>query len=102
MIAVLLTPATFTGPVATFVLSYLPVQIVLAGLWADHPNRLAGMSRPARGGILLTVAVVIGIVAEVVFIATVGAGQGPSTPQIAMFSIIVVVTTFWLAIIFEG
>ena len=102
VITALLPPATFTGPVATFVLSYLPVQIALAGMWAQHPTRLAGKSRAARGGILLAVAIVIGIVVEIVFIATVGAGQGPSTPQIALFSIVTVVVAFWLAIVFEA
>jgi hypothetical protein len=67
VVAALLDPATFAGPVATFVLSYL-----------------------------------IGLIAEVVFIATVGAGQGASASQIAMFSIIVVVAAFWLGVLFEG
>ena len=102
VIAALLDPGTFAGPVATFVLCYLPVQIVLAGMWAHHPDRLAGMTQPARGGILLVAALVVGAGAELVFLNTVGAGRGPSTPQIAMFTIVVVVTTFWLAVVFEG
>jgi hypothetical protein len=101
-IAVSLDPGTFAGPVATFVLSYLPVQIVLAGLWAHQPDALPGRAQPVRGGILLIAALVIGAVAELVFLATVGAGHGPSTPQIAFFSIVTVVTTFWFAIVFEG
>jgi hypothetical protein len=102
VIAALLDPGTFAGPVATFVLCYLPVQIVLAGMWAHHPDRLTGMTQPARGGILLVAALVVAAVAELVFLSTVGAGRGPSTPQIAMFTIVVVVTTFWLAVVFEG
>ena len=100
--ATLLDPGTFAGPVATFVLCYLPVQIVLSGMWAQHPDRLTGWSLPVRGGALLVAALVLGAVAELVFLATVGGGRGPSTPQIAMFSIVVVVATFWLAIVFEA
>lgn len=44
----------------------------------------------------------IGALAEIVFLNTVGAGRGTSTPQIAMFSIATVVVTFWLAVVFEG
>src|SRR4249919_1295594 len=96
VVAAALNPATFAGPVATFVLCYLPVQIVLAGLWARRPDWLAGKSRAVRGSVLLVAGLVIGAVAELVFVATVGAGQGPSTPQIAMFSIVAVVATFLL------
>lgn len=102
VIAALLDPGTFAGPVATFVLCYLPVQIVLAGMWAHHPDRLTGTAQPGRGGILLVAALVVGAVAELVFLNTVGSGRGPSTPQIAMFTIVVVLATFWLAIVFEG
>ena len=80
VIAALLDPGTFAGPVATFVLCYLPVQIVLAGMWAHHPDRLAGMTQPARGGILLVAALVVGAGAELVFLNTVGAGRGPQHP----------------------
>lgn len=102
VIAALCNPGAFAGPVATFVLSYLPVQIVLAGLWAHQPEALRGRAQPVRGGILLVAALVIGAIAELVFLATVGSGHGPSTPQIAFFSIVTVVTTFWFAIVFEG
>jgi hypothetical protein len=101
-IAVSLDPATFAGPVATFVLSYLPVQIVLACLWAQQPDALAGRAQPVRGAILVVAALVVGAVAALVFLASVGAGHGPGTPQLAFFSIVTVVTTFWFAIVFEG
>ncbi len=102
VVAAVLDPAAFAGPVATFVLCYLPVQIVLASMWARHPGRLAEKSRAVRGTTLLVAGLVTGAVAELVFLATVGAGQGPGTPQIAMFSIVTVVATFLLAVVFEG
>lgn len=102
VVAAVLDPATFSGPVATFVLCYLPVQIVLAGLWARHPGWLAARSRAVRGATLLLAGLVVAAVADVLFVATVGAARGPSTPQIAMFSIVVVVATFLLAVVFEG
>ena len=102
IIAAVLDPATFAGPVATFVLCYLPVQIVLAGIWAHHPDWLAERSRAVRGAVLLAAGLAIGAVGELVFVATVGAGRGPSTPQIAMFCIVTVVATFLLAVVFEG
>ena len=102
VVAAVLNPATFAGPVATFVLCYLPVQIVLASMWARQPGRLAAMSRAARGATLLVAALAIGAVAELVFLATVGAGRGPSTPQIAMFTIVTVIAAFLLAVVFEG
>jgi len=101
VVATVLDPATFAGPVATFVLCYLPVQIVLAGMWARHPGWLAEQSRAVRGATLLLAALGMGAVAELVFVATVGGGQGAGTPQIAMFSIVTVVATFLLVVVFE-
>lgn len=80
IIAAVLDPATFAGPVAAFVLCYLPVQIVLAGIWAHHPDWLASQSRAVRGAVLLAAGLAVGAVAELVFVATVGAGRGPSRP----------------------
>lgn len=101
LIAALVDSATFTGPVGTFFLSWLPAQAVLTGIWAHRSDRLA-VPQPIRGVILAIAAGVIAAINEVVCVNTVGGGRGTSTPQIAMFSIVVVVATFWLAVIFDG
>lgn len=103
IIAALTGPTALTGTVAIFVLSCLSVQIVLGSVWSHRAGTaLSARPRAVRGGILLAVTLVVGVVADLVFENTVGDGRGFNTPQIAMFSIVVVVTAFWLAIVFEG
>jgi glycine betaine/proline transport system substrate-binding protein len=68
------------------------------------PPGPAGRKRhsPPAAGSCSWPALVVGAAAEIVFLNTVGSGQGPSTPQIAMFTNVGVVVKFWLAIVFEG
>jgi len=94
---------TFTGVVTLFALSCTPVQVVLAVHWAhDLPPWLAHRSRPVRGGVLLAITLGVGAVAAVLFEATVGGGNGPHFPPLVMFSIVAIVASFWLAIVFGG
>ncbi len=93
----------FTGWVAFLALSCTPVQVVLAVHWAhDLPPALARRSRLVRGGVLLAITLVVGALAAVLFEATVGGGNGPHFPPLVMFSIVAVVTSFWLAIVLGG
>jgi MFS family permease len=103
IVEALVGPTAATGAVPIFALLCLPAQIVLASVWSHRAGTaLSERPRAVRGGILLAATLVIGIVADIVFENTVGDGRGFNTPQIAMFSIVGVVTAFWLAIVLEG
>lgn len=96
---------TFTGVVSLVALSCIPVQVVLAVHWTHDTrpgSRLAEHSRQARGAILSAIMLGVGVTAAVFFQATLGGGQGAHFPPLAMFSIVAIIATFWLAIVLGG
>lgn len=99
----LLDVDTFTGWVSFLALSCTPVQVVLAVHWShDLPPALSRQPRLVRGGTLLAITLAVGTVAALFFEATVGGGNGSHFPPLVMFSIVAIVTSFWLAIVFGG
>jgi hypothetical protein len=92
---------TFVGWVAFLMLCLIPDQIVTVVL-APQPPYARRLSQPARGAVLLlATCIAAAIVAPAVF-WLVGEGVSPPGPIPSHFAVIVVPTTFFLAIIFGG
>ena len=98
--------ATFSGWVAYLLLCIIPIQIVTAVLWkCGVPEFAGGQKQPWKGILLLLVnAVVAAVVAYVSYryFQFAGAGIGPPTPMLAMCTIVSVVITFWICIMWGG
>lgn len=92
---------TFAGPVAFFMLCLIPAQIVLVVL-APNPPFAARLSQPRKGIVLILATVATAIVAAPVALQLTGEGISPPGPIPSHFAVIVVPTTFFLAIMFGG
>jgi hypothetical protein len=93
--------ATFVGWVAFFMLCLIPAQIVTVVL-APNPPYALGRSQPARGLVLLLATVVTAIIVTPIALRVVGEGIRPPGPIPSHYVVIVVPTTFFLAIMFGG
>jgi hypothetical protein len=92
---------TFVGWVAFVLLCLIPPQIVTATI-ATHPP-FAPARQPARGFTLLLVTAIAAAVLTPIVLAMVGASLSePPGPIPSHFAVIVVPTTFFLAIAFKG
>ena len=93
---------TFAGWVAFVMLGLIPMQIVVAVLWGASPAFAGSMRQPLKGVVLVLVTVVAtGVISPLVF-GSVGEGVSPPGPIPSHFAVIVVPTTFWLAIMMGG
>jgi hypothetical protein len=93
---------TFVGWVSFYMLAVVPVQIVVAVVWGANPSFVAGLRQPAKGVVLLIVtALVAGVITPVVW-QFVGEGASPPGPIPSQYAVVVVPTTFFLAIAFGG
>jgi hypothetical protein len=94
---------TFTGVIAYVAMCCTPALVVI-NVHGTHdlPPALAQLPRWARGSILSGIILAVGSVAAGLLDATVGGGRGPHFPPLVMFAILVIVTTFWLAIVLGG
>jgi len=93
---------TFVGWVSFFMLAVVPIQVVVAVVWGANPSFAAGLRQPAKGTALLIVtAVVAGVITPVVW-QFVGEGVSPPGPIPSQYAVVVVPTTFFLAIAFGG
>jgi len=80
----------------------VPAQIVVAVVWGANPSFVAGLRQPAKGVVLLIVtALVAGVITPVVW-QFVGEGASPPGPIPSQYAVVVVPTTFFLAIAFGG
>jgi hypothetical protein len=93
---------TFTGWVAYFLLCVIPMQIVAAVTWGANPRFVASQGQPAKGAVLTLTTLAVGVVVCALAYVTIGGSISPPTPMLAMFSIVSVVITFWLAIMWGG
>ena len=98
----LFSVGTFLGWVSFFMLGLIPMQVVAVVLWGGNPKFASGMSQPLKGLVLLLVTVVVSAVATAVSHAVVGEGVSPPGPIPSHFAVVVVPTTFWLAIMMGG
>jgi hypothetical protein len=92
----------FAGPVSFFMLCLIPIQIVAVVLWGARLPFLERVSQPARGAAMLLLNVVVAAAIAPVALAVAGEGMSPPGPIPSHFVIIVVPTTFWLAIMLGG
>jgi len=93
---------TFTGWIAYCLLCLIPIQIVIAVIWASNPSFAAKARQPAKGALLILFSLLIGAIVTVVCFVTVGGAVSPPTPMLTMCSIVSVIITFWAAIMWGG
>jgi hypothetical protein len=91
---------TFLGWVSFVMLCVVPPQVVAAVIATRPP--FAPESQPARGAVLLAVNVATALVLALIVWLTVGEGVSPPGPIPSQFAVVVVPTTFFLAIAFGG
>jgi hypothetical protein len=92
---------TFVGWVAFAMLCLIPPQIVTVVL-APNPPFALGRPQPIRGVVLLVATLVTGAILTLVALWIAGEGVSPPGPIPSQYAVIVVPTTFFLAIMFGG
>ena len=93
---------TFAGPVAFYMLCTIPFQVMVVVVWGGSPPSLAKWSQPLKGLASLVITLVIGAGISRLALLAVGEGVSPPGPIPSHFAVIVVPTTFWLAIMWGG
>ncbi|PWU12123.1 MAG: hypothetical protein C5B51_01200 [Terriglobia bacterium] len=94
---------TFAGWVSFLTICFIPMEIVIGVTWGTQYPKFAGARpQPAKGLLLMLVALATGAVVALIHFNTVGGSVGPPTPMLAMCIITSVLTTFWLAIMWGG
>ncbi len=89
--------STFSSWVAWLFMSLVPMQLVMAMVWqTNYPAPLASMSQPLKGLVMTLITIVVGLSLASLTYHLVGKGHG-ITPMLIMYSILVVVVTFWYA-----
>jgi hypothetical protein len=98
----LFSVGSFLGWVSFFMLGLIPMQVVVVVLWGGNPSFVHGMGQPVKGIVLVFVTIVVAVVATAVAHRVVGDGVSPPGPIPSHFAVVVVPTTFWLAIMMGG
>ena len=98
----LFSVGSFLGWVSFFMLGLIPMQVVAVVLWGGNPSFVSGMSQPLKGLALVLLTVVVSLVATAAAFVVVGEGVSPPGPIPSHFAVVVVPTTFWLAIMMGG
>ena len=99
----LFAAGTFLGWVSFFMLGLIPMQVVAVVLWSGgNPGFVTSLGQPAKGVVLVLVTVVVAAVATAAAFVVVGEGVSPPGPIPSHFAVVVVPTTFWLAIMMGG
>ena len=92
----------FNGPVAFHLLCAIPFQVMAVVIWGANPSFVAKLSQPGKGAALLVVNLVAMAIITPLALMVAGEGINPPGPVPSHFAIIVVPTTFWLAIMWGG
>jgi hypothetical protein len=99
----LFTFPIFANWVAFLTICFIPMEIVISVTWGgNYPAFAAARPQPAKGILLMLLALAVGAVVAVIHFLTVGGGVNPPPPMLAMCIIASVVVTFWLAIMWGG
>ena len=93
---------TFVGWVSFYMLAIVPMQIVVAVVWGANPPFAARLQQPAKGIVLLLVTAFVAAVMTPVVLLLVGEGVSPPGPIPSQYAVVVVPTTFFMAIAFGG
>jgi len=93
----------FAGWVAFYMQCTIPMQIIVGITWeCRHPGFAVQQSQPMKGLLLTAITVMAGIVASVFLLAVPGGNITPPTPMLLQCTIVSVVITFWLSIMWGG
>ncbi len=92
--------ATFVGWVAFVMLCLVPAQVITVVLAPNPP--FAPARQPARGVVLLLMTIAAAVIAASIVLFTVGGGVTPPGPIPSHYAVIVVPTTFFMAIALGG
>jgi hypothetical protein len=93
----------FAGWVSFFLLCIIPMEIVASVTWgAQQPAFVGALKQPAKGLAYVVICLLAGAIIAPIMFATVGKSVGPPTPMLMMCTIVSVVITFWLAIMWGG
>ena len=92
----------FNGPVAFHLLCAIPFQVMTVVIWGANPSFVAKLSQPGKGLVLLVVNLVAMAIIAPLALMVAGQGINPPGPVPSHFVIIVVPTTFFLAIVWGG
>src|SRR5262245_31572908 len=93
---------TFVGWVSFYMLAVVPLQIVVVVVWGADPPSATRLRQPAKGlALLLFTAIGAAVVTPLVW-WVVGEGVAPPGPIPSHYAVVVVPTTFFLAIAFGG
>ena len=94
--------ATFVGWVSFYLLAVVPLQIVVVVLWGSNLPFAVRLEQPAKGILLLLVTAIGAAVITPIVLQLVGNGVSPPGPIPSQYAVVVVPTTFFLAIAFGG
>ena len=94
--------ATFVGWVSFYLLAVVPLQVVVVVLWGANPPFAARLAQPAKGIALLLATAIGAAVMAIIVLQLVGEGVSPPGPIPSQYAVIVVPTTFFMAIAFGG
>ncbi|HTW64712.1 MAG TPA: hypothetical protein VME17_08870 [Bryobacteraceae bacterium] len=95
--------ALFAGWIATFLLSLIPMEIVMGVTWGmREPRFVAERPQPVRGILYSLLALIAGVIVVLVHWVVVGTAISPPTPIYTQCMIASVVIMFWLAIVWGG
>ncbi|HEX5432462.1 MAG TPA: hypothetical protein VFW83_10880, partial [Bryobacteraceae bacterium] len=93
----------FSGWICYFLLSIIPMQIVMGVTWGGkHPGFAASKKQPLKGILMTLFLCAVGVVVGGIYFAVPGGSVNPPAPMLMMCSIVSVVVMFWLAIMFGG
>ncbi|HET7822320.1 MAG TPA: hypothetical protein VFL10_12425 [Ornithinibacter sp.] len=95
--------ATFGGWVSFAMMCAIPFAIVVGAYWhGEHPASIARLKQPVRGLAYLALTAAVAAVVALVLWTTVGGSVGPPLPMLAQATILSVVVSFWLTIMWGG
>jgi hypothetical protein len=95
--------ATFGGWVSFAMMCAIPFAIVVGAYWhGEHPASIARLKQPVRGLAYLALTAVVAAVVALVLWTTIGGSVGPPLPMLAQATILSVVVSFWLTIMWGG
>lgn len=94
--------AVFVGWVSFYLLAVVPLQIVVVVVWGANPPFAARLEQPAKGIMLLVVTAIGAAVITPIVLQLVGEGVSPPGPIPSQYAVVVVPTTFFMAIAFGG
>ena len=93
---------TFTGWVAFFIQCMIPMQIVIGVTWGTKHPTFAQRGQPIKGLLLILLSLIAGVIVSFAIWTTIGGRVNPPAPMPIMFTIVSVLTTFWLSIMWGG